>query len=392
KPAWYEQKLWHVYDCTDYAANIFNLPLVAYSGEIDRQKQAADMMEKAMAEEGLKLDHRIGPKTAHAYEKETKAALDKTLDEYAARGRNTVPSEIRFTTWTLRYNHMFWVNMQELDRHWERARVDAKLFDDGGIAAKTVNVAAVKFEFPAGQVPFDRGSKPVLVIDGTRVEGPAVGNGKWEVLLTRRNRDWKLVSNLDEGLHKRPASQGPIDDAFMDRFIIVKPTAAPANEKVGKWAAAECDHAILHWHKQFRGEAMVKNDVDVSETDIASSNLILFGDPASNKLIARIAHKLPIRWNAKEIALGEKTWPAEGNAVAMIYPNPLNPRKYVVLNSGFTFREYDYLNNARQVPKLPDYAVIDVTVPVTSRTPGGIATAGFFDESWQLQKDDGKGN
>ena len=47
----------------------------------------------------------------------------------------------------------------------------------------------------------------------------------------------------------------------------------------------------------------------------------------------------------------------------LIYPNPLNPKKYVVLNSGFTFREYDYLNNARQVPKLPDWAVIDVTTP-----------------------------
>ena len=54
----------------------------------------------------------------------------------------------------------------------------------------------------------------------------------------------------------------------------------------------------------------------------------------------------------------------------LIYPNPLNPKRYVVLNSGFTFREYDYLNNARQTPKLPDWAVIDVT------TPPSIALAG----------------
>ena len=66
----------------------------------------------------------------------------------------------------------------------------------------------------------------------------------------------------------------------------------------------------------------------------------------------------------------------------LIYPNPLNPKRYVVLNSGFTFREYDYLNNARQVPKLPDFAVIDVNVPVSSRTPGGFVTAGFFTEDW----------
>src|SRR4051812_5822005 len=46
KPAWYEQKLWHWYDSTDYAGNLVNCPTVAYSGEVDRQKQAADLMDK----------------------------------------------------------------------------------------------------------------------------------------------------------------------------------------------------------------------------------------------------------------------------------------------------------------------------------------------------------
>jgi hypothetical protein len=74
----------------------------------------------------------------------------------------------------------------------------------------------------------------------------------------------------------------------------------------------------------------------------------------------------------------------------LIFPNPLNPKRYVVLNSGFTYREYDYLNNARQVPKLPDYAVVDVDQPVTSRLPGGISTAGFFGEHWELLPNDGR--
>jgi hypothetical protein len=67
----------------------------------------------------------------------------------------------------------------------------------------------------------------------------------------------------------------------------------------------------------------------------------------------------------------------------LIYPNPLNPKRYVVLNSGFTFREYDYLNNARQVPRLPDFAVVDVDAPPSSRAPGRIVQAGFFDEEWK---------
>jgi hypothetical protein len=67
----------------------------------------------------------------------------------------------------------------------------------------------------------------------------------------------------------------------------------------------------------------------------------------------------------------------------LVYPNPLNPERYVVVNSSFTYREYDYLNNARQVAKLPDWAIVDLSQPPSTRAPGKIADAGFFDEKWQ---------
>ena len=41
-------------------------------------------------------------------------------------------------------------------------------------------------------------------------------------------------------------------------------------------------HAIDHWRRQFRGEARIKDDKDVTEADIAAHNLILWGDPGSN--------------------------------------------------------------------------------------------------------------
>ena len=42
-------------------------------------------------------------------------------------------------------------------------------------------------------------------------------------------------------------------------------------------------HAIEHWRRQFRGEARVKDDADVTDADIAAHNLVLWGDPRSNK-------------------------------------------------------------------------------------------------------------
>jgi predicted peptidase len=61
---WYQQKLWHWYNATDNALNLENCPTVAYSGEIDKQKQAADVMERTLRGENVDLLHIIGPQTA----------------------------------------------------------------------------------------------------------------------------------------------------------------------------------------------------------------------------------------------------------------------------------------------------------------------------------------
>jgi hypothetical protein len=113
---------------------------------------------------------------------------------------------------------------------------------------------------------------------------------------------------------------------------------------------------------------------------------VLWGDPQSNAVLARIIAKLPIQWTKDKLIANGKTYDATSHAPVLVYPNPLNPKRYIVINSSFTYREYDYLNNARQVAKLPDWAVIDLNQPKNARAPGGIPAAGFFDEAWQWKK------
>ena len=390
RPAWYEQKLWHLYDATDYALNLFNCPTVAYSGEIDKQKQAADLMAMALMAEGLELAHIIGPKTAHAYHPMAKAEVNRRINSIADQGRNPVPQKIRFTTWTLKYNQMLWLTVDSLEEHWERARVEAEWdASSGSIQVATTNVSALSFSFAPGLYPLDTTRAPKVLLDGQKLEGAKpLSDRSWTSHFQKKSGAWLAITPVDlqqEPLRKRHDLQGPIDDAFMDSFIMVRPTGSALNEKVGAWAAAELAHATNHWRQQFRGEPRVKDDAEISAEEIDSSNLVLWGDPASNKLLRQIANKLPIHWNESEINLGKKTFSSTHHVPVLIYPNPLNPRRYIVLNSGFTFREYDYLNNARQTPKLPDYAIIDVDVPVSSRAPGAVTSAGFFTEQWELR-------
>jgi hypothetical protein len=153
--------------------------------------------------------------------------------------------------------------------------------------------------------------------------------------------------------------------------------------QVDQWSRSEMDRLVREWRRHFRGDALVKDDTTVTDTDIKSANLILFGDHDSNAVVKRIAAQLPLRWDEQSLTVGGQTVEAAHHAPLLIYPNPLNPKRYVVLNSGFTFREYDYLNNARQVPRLPDWAIIDLRTPPDSRYPGKVIAAGFFDERWQ---------
>jgi dienelactone hydrolase len=386
KPAWWEEKLWHLYDCNDWAVNLVHCPTVAYSGDNDSQKQAADVMEKALAAEGMTLEHIIGINAKHFYTAAAKAEINRRIDNIVARGRQATPRKVRFTTWTLRYNRMHWVIVDGLAKHWERARVDAEITGPSTVTVHADGVTALTLSMDAGYCPLESTHAVTVVINGEKVSAaPVRSDRSWLSHFRNDGGKWSVVAQANDGaLQKRHGLQGPIDDAFMDRFLMVRPTGKPQREQVGKWVAGEMSHAIEHWRTQFRAELQPKDDADVTDADIASSNLVLWGDPSSNAVLAKIAGKLPIQWTPKGVTLGDRTFAADHHVPVLIYPNPLNPKKYVVLNSGFTFREYDYLNNARQVPKLPDWAILDVSQPPTSRTPAGIVEAGFFDERWQL--------
>lgn len=397
RPPWYHTNLWHLYDATDYAANLFNCPVVAYSGEIDRQKQAADVMAEALQAEGIELAHVIGPGTAHRYHPDSKVEINRRIDAIMSRGREQVPRRVRFTTWTLRYNRMHWITVDALEQHWQRARVNAEWDATGNaIRITTTNVAALTLEFPAGSWPLDIAQKPSLMIDGQRIDAPRpLSDRSFTAHFVRNGSAWTTVPRAQyvdrSSLRKHHGLQGPIDDAFMDSFLMVRPSGTPFTDQIGKWAVAEFTRATNEWRRQFRAEVRVKTDAEVTESDIAEHNLVLWGDPASNHLLARIAEKLPLSWKAEEITLGGRKFPGGSHVPILIFPNPLNPNRYIVLNSGVTFREAHYLSNALQVPQLPDYAIIDLSEPPNPYTPGKVAAAGFFDEYWALT-DTARGN
>jgi pimeloyl-ACP methyl ester carboxylesterase len=409
-PPWHFT-LFPYYNVTDVAGNIAMVPTFAYVGEKDGQRFTHDAMAAACARDGVPLRRVLGLNTGHGYEKNARAEIQAWMRPLVAAGRPLAHSVVRYSTFGLRYDCCEWVRLDRIDAHWKRADIHARIEAPNFIRINTANVSAFTLDSASVDLPLAKGKPVRLSIDGEYLDVPAVA-APWRVSVQKKFRSWPeengrtrsptevwaLGAPVSAGLHKVHGLTGPVDDAFMERFLFVRPTGKAMNEKIGAWVATELDHTQKMWRTLYRGEVLIKDDGDVTEADIASCNLILWGDPQSNALIARVRPKLPLTWTADKLTLAGNEVSAANHAPILIYPNPLNPSRYVVLNSGPTQRRGLLIDQSKVklkapmlpnptsslvTPKLPDFALINLDTPPDDEVPGAIVQVGFFDESWQ---------
>jgi Prolyl oligopeptidase family len=387
----------HMLDSIDYAANSGMVPTVACMGEKDPFFQAHVLMGKAMEKEGLTMVNLISPGTGHVIDPVTHKEQMRRIAEFVAKGSPKVPKHVRFVTWTLKYNHCEWLSINALDEHYQRAELDATLRDDGTVEIKeptniklfTIRSDALagksqvligKAKFPLAQPPSEPAEYRFLKRDGRW----------WAQRVPPRNHDPEVLAAdfLEQYTGKEASVQGPIDDAFTRKFLCVRGTGKPWHPAIQAWADASLQRFADEWARYFRGDLPIKDDKDVTAQDMERSNLILFGDPGSNSLIARVLPKLPITWTKDELTVWDKSYPAATHAPVLIQPNrqPGVSGKYVVLNSGHTFHEKELSTlNYLLFPRLGDWAVMKVGDPPADVAKEEPLRAGFFDEQWRFK-------
>jgi hypothetical protein len=408
-PPWYEQKLWGLNDVPDYVRNLFNTAVIAYSGELDKQRAAAVIMEEAFKKEGRELTHLIGPGVEHKYEPATLAALLKRLAVVVEKGREEFPTEAHLQTRTLAYPVQSWIAAERLDEHWTDSRIDATR-SDGKVEVQTKNIAQFHLTVPGD------GKNFVFSIDGQSL--PAAENGQGlsaafngfvkaknqspraRAAFVKHEGKWNWLSleasQANSELAKHYGLQGPIDDAFNSTFLVVTPSGKSKNPRFQAWIDFELAHFRDRWRALMRGEPPLKKDTELTEAD-ERYHLILWGDPDSNSVLARLTEKSPVSFKDGKWTFGHATYAGDQFVPALIYPRPVSLNsarfggpstiyRYVVLNSGLTFREAHDRTNSLQNPKLPDWAIIDLSGPPDGRAPGRIHDADFFDEHWQLKR------
>jgi hypothetical protein len=225
-----------------------------------------------------------------------------------------------------------------------------------------------------------------ITIDGSLVKRIAFPAGTTRLGFLRKKNGWQTVYAWPEQVRKHPGLSGPIDDAFLDPFLVVLPTGKSAHPRVEQWVRCESAGFIERWRALFRGQPRVKLDSQVTREDMWEYHLILWGDAQSNSVIRQMLaeHKAAtFDWSKDNIKIGEHMFDAASHVPALVYPNPLTNR-YIVLNSGPTFRQAHDRTNSLQNPHLPDWNIISLDTPPSASSPGRIAKCGFFDDRWQV--------
>lgn len=377
----------HVYDALDYALNAFNVPICTYGGELDKQLAASQLMVDAAKERDVAIKFLIGPGVEHKFHPDSFKEFMAFHRANVERGRLTSQQrkEIRFVTYTLKYNTCDWLTIEELGDHLDAATVHATVANDGVLHIKTENVTALQIARDvAEKIEIDGDPHPLSSAGGGLLPGVFYAwNGKrWELLDYEQSRAF----SGNPQLHKRHNLQGPIDDAFMEPFLCVLPTGKPWHEGHAAWAKWTYDRFAREFDKWMRGRVPTINDNELTDEQIADKNLILFGDPSSNAVLAKVVEELPITWTKGSLEVAGKKYDPKTQAVSLIFPNPLNPTRYVVVNSGHTLHDAEFIGtNALLFPRLGDIAVQTfepAKIGFTEKTEWATS----FDSKWKLPK------
>lgn len=384
----YQDQALSIYNPVDYTLNAFNVPICTYGGEKDEQLAASTEMVERAAKLGITIKLLVGPGMGHAFDPGSFGEFMAFHRERQKTGRTVYPGTraVKFTTSTLKYNTCEWVTIEEMGELYKPALVEASVDEAKDVLkVKTDNVAVLQLGRDlADDVEIDGDRLPLVSAAEGLLPGVYFENtgSHWSVL----GYNASLAFPKNSETRKRHNLQGPIDDAFMQPFVCVRGTGAPWNEAHAAWSAWTLERFEAEFDKWFRGKVPIVNDADVTNELLAEKNVIVFGDPGSNSLLAKIAERLPVRWTREALEVNGRMYDPTTHGVSFIYPNPLNPRRYVVVNSGHTFHKADFeKSNAWLFPRLGDIAVQKFEKVDAGGYRETVEWADFFDGSWRLR-------
>ena len=349
--------------------NIRNLPVAIFHEKQHKHSPLAPSLEfvKRAAAAGIEV-----PLEVIDYESGTvcpiRSPLAKCFEFFKGKSRQQRPQVVTLRTAELKYGVAYWLRLLEKDTSGEMAMIRGETRGGNRVSMTSSNVN--RFEILLPPLGYRPGTELSVVLNGNEVfRGIPTGGA---LQLPAQSGETSTAE-----LRKTPGHEGPIVDAFGDGFLVVEGTIGSGAERrqITKLARDLC----ANWKKAYFVDCPLKTDREITGSDIEEKNLVLFGTADTNAVVSRIAHRLPLSASSEGVCIAGRDFPGRNVGYALVYPNPLNPRRYVVVVGGNRPRSLVCPISYPWMDAIADYFVWNGE----SSSAAIILGAGHFDGSWR---------
>ncbi len=311
--------------------------------------------------------------------------------------RKTAPQEVRLVTASSRANRQHWLVLDERIDHLGPARLRARVSQERTIEVETHN--AERFTLLLDECPV---LSPLEVyVDGQRVyRGPAPPKGRLTLsgslaptaAAAGRAEEarplWRRWdgSRPEPGTRKVAGLSGPLGDVMYEPQVHVYGTQVEKEIDTLREAARVGARAWIKARAYSGVRHPVIPDSELTEQMMRRRAVFLYGNAASNSVLAEIGDRLPIRVGKNYIEMRGKRIRGWLVGARFVCPNPLEPSSYLVVAAGQNAKAVEA--GERLPIYLGDYIVYN---GMTTRNRAFMILGGrreietgFFTEDWKL--------
>jgi hypothetical protein len=296
------------------AGNAFNLPLIFVKGEHNEEVMLGYYN---FAVECFKY---YGSRNfKHSLTKSTGEMRGTALPE-TLRERN--PMRVLYTIESLANPKSYWAKINGREDENFNATIDAIVWGQN-ILVKTKNVDAYSLDL--SQITIDC-NRPVEISENDQSLGFVTGP-----VYSKKSAKYKDAVHV-----KNENLSGPVWDAFTDPYVVVWGSK-------GQVAQTDLNKKIA---KSLAGSGPCVADTNVSDDLMSSHNLIVVGIAETNMWLAKVADKLPAKIKDGKVIADEQSYEKADMGIIIIYPNPLNPAKYLAVFTGTSEKALSNISTA----------------------------------------------
>ncbi|MBN1895248.1 hypothetical protein JW906_12170 [bacterium] len=249
---------------------------------------------------------------------------------------------IDYTAVDRKASRAYWLEIAEWGSQPGSARFRAELGDGNELYLVLENIQTLKINLPAS--PIDAGKTlRVCVNGGLLIDTPAPLPEN--LFVNWEKGIWSVKNEMTHPAEFALRTPGGVFNLYAgEPLLIVYGTSGSdsSNRAMARAAAAASKSMNPMWagdqgdikdgvpsHHILYGRLRTKPDTSVTDVDLAECNLVLIGRASENRLVEKMADRLPVRF-AEEIICSDGMRIPRANAMAGLYHyNPLSPGRLI---------------------------------------------------------------